>query len=213
MVSKFFEQPAVHCVDCCKTHSPRALPQSPFYSLLRRKECRMLRIQQPFANLFWPPAKKLRGGSVLSIAFFARSPSFVAVPKSIKASLPLSDASRPKSWQRQLTAIEAKTTRWSYPYDFDECATFFEKDYNVRPAIHRAPLIFGEVSRRWRAIALSTPRLWSSIFLDCRTEKFRANTCLCDMWLKRSGSLPLSIRFFLGIHQSPKKSLINARIF
>ncbi|KAJ6500516.1 hypothetical protein C8R45DRAFT_788861, partial [Mycena sanguinolenta] len=35
----------------------------------------------------------------------------------------------------------------------------------VQPALHRAPLIFGQVSSQWRAISLSTPMLWNSIFL------------------------------------------------
>ncbi|KAJ6520533.1 hypothetical protein C8R45DRAFT_1121078, partial [Mycena sanguinolenta] len=65
----------------------------------------------------------------------------------------------------------------------------------IRPGLHKAPLVFCQVSRQWRAIALSTPRLWNSIFLESTDERIRSSTSLCDMWLKRSGSLPLSIRF------------------
>ncbi|KAJ7702272.1 hypothetical protein B0H17DRAFT_138901 [Mycena rosella] len=71
-----------------------------------------------------------------------------------------------------------------------------DKAYTVRPCIHKFPLIFGEICAHWRAIALSCPKLWNSISLQCRNTKLQTNISLCDLWLKRSGSLPLSIRFY-----------------
>ncbi|KAJ7771677.1 hypothetical protein B0H16DRAFT_1410200, partial [Mycena metata] len=68
-------------------------------------------------------------------------------------------------------------------------------DYYHLPLLHRAPLIFGEVSRAWRTVSLSTPRLWSSISLRCGNKQSQTNSALCATWLKRAGSLPLSIRF------------------
>jgi hypothetical protein len=94
----------------------------------------------------------------------------------------------------QLAEIEAETGSCaSYLYDYGEV---FEKKYIVRPFRDQAPLIFGRICRDWRSIALSTPRLWNSISLECRNRKIRSNISLCDMWLKRSGSLPLSIRLY-----------------
>ncbi|KAJ7736531.1 hypothetical protein B0H14DRAFT_2993792, partial [Mycena olivaceomarginata] len=58
----------------------------------------------------------------------------------------------------------------------------------IRPILHAAPLIFMEISREWRDIAIS----------------------LCDMWLKRSGSLPL-VHSNLSSHtiaMPPKKSSV-----
>ncbi|KAJ6520538.1 hypothetical protein C8R45DRAFT_1205484 [Mycena sanguinolenta] len=95
----------------------------------------------------------------------------------------------------QLTVIEAESSRSSDLYDFVDDASFLAMaDKLIRPGLRKAPLIFCKVSRQWRAIALSTPRLWNSISLDC-TDR-RTSIFLCDMWLKRSGSLPLSIRLY-----------------
>jgi hypothetical protein len=57
-------------------------------------------------------------------------------------------------------------------------------------------LIFGEVSRQWRDIAFSTPRLWNCISLKCTNANMETNISLCNTWLKRSSALPLSIRFY-----------------
>ncbi|KAJ6544063.1 hypothetical protein B0H19DRAFT_295029 [Mycena capillaripes] len=78
---------------------------------------------------------------------------------------------------------------------YDSQRIFADKA-TVRPRRHRARLIFGEVSRRWRTIALSIPQLWNSISLDCRNRNIQKNVSLCDTWLKRSASLPLSICFY-----------------
>ncbi|KAF7330116.1 NAD(P)-binding protein [Mycena sanguinolenta] len=94
-----------------------------------------------------------------------------------------------------LTAIEAEPSRCSSLYDFvDDASLLAKADELTGPDPHKAPLIFCQVSRQWRAIALSTPRLWNCVSLDCTYG--RTSIFLCDMWLKRSGSLPLSIRFY-----------------
>ncbi|KAJ6500549.1 hypothetical protein C8R45DRAFT_896683 [Mycena sanguinolenta] len=188
------------CVDCGEIHPARhALNSSPFHSFLTaqgrmpdasetaairefvrdtdaeiaQRESAIRRLQCEVAEL------RRRSDECKSIIAPIRR-----VPAEIMAEIFL-----------QLTRGE-KTTGCSYPYDFAEGASFFHKNNEISPALHKAPLIFGEVSRRWRNIALSTPRLWNSIFLRCEDETLQDNIALCDMWLKRSGSLPLSIRLY-----------------
>lgn len=57
--------------------------------------------------------------------------------------------------------------------------------------VQSPPLLLGQVCSSWRAISLSTPRLWSSICIPKRT---RASAIpLIETWLRRSGVMPLSI--------------------
>ncbi|KAJ7813096.1 hypothetical protein B0H13DRAFT_1560888, partial [Mycena leptocephala] len=63
----------------------------------------------------------------------------------------------------QLAAIEAKIGNCLYDHVLDE--RLFEKQYLARPFRRMTPLIFGQISREWRAIALSLPSLWNSISL------------------------------------------------
>ncbi|KAJ7462150.1 hypothetical protein FB451DRAFT_1404623 [Mycena latifolia] len=77
-------------------------------------------------------------------------------------------------------------------------------DHNRRLA-PRAPLTFASVCRRWRDIALSTPKLWSrieyyfppDINLQYASQYFKIPVREADeiiaLWLSRAGSLPLSI--------------------
>lgn len=65
------------------------------------------------------------------------------------------------------------------------------------------PLVLGKVSRRWRAIATSTPSLWNSLAISCNWRK-RPNCLLLQEWLQRSGCLPLSIDISLP-HCSPHR--------
>ncbi|KAJ7684630.1 hypothetical protein DFH06DRAFT_1073438 [Mycena polygramma] len=81
----------------------------------------------------------------------------------------------------------------------------------VQPFSRRAPLIFGQIAREWRAIALSIPGLWNSIALHCRSKKDLTNIHLCNTWLQRSGSLPLSIRLYRSyVQEDPTSQNIRA---
>ncbi|KAJ7837049.1 hypothetical protein B0H14DRAFT_2449660 [Mycena olivaceomarginata] len=92
----------------------------------------------------------------------------------------------------QLAAIEARSEHW---WDYYNDRKLFKQEYTSRPFPNRAPLIFGAICREWRAISLSTPSLWNCISLECTNENMQNNVSLCNMWLKRSGALPLSIQF------------------
>ncbi|KAJ6512543.1 hypothetical protein C8R45DRAFT_323178 [Mycena sanguinolenta] len=57
-----------------------------------------------------------------------------------------------------------------------------------------APLLLAHVCSSWRKIALATPQLWSSLHVVVPDAARLRNMCSAvDIWLTRSGALPLSI--------------------
>lgn len=58
----------------------------------------------------------------------------------------------------------------------------------------KTPLAIASVSRRWRTVALDTPRMWSEFSLNIRMKHSKKHIELARMWLSRSGNCPLSIR-------------------
>jgi len=63
----------------------------------------------------------------------------------------------------------------------------------VTPSSNDCPLILTRVCRQWRAVALSTPRLWASLTVSL----FKASMSGGDLykcWLEKARSVPLSIR-------------------
>jgi hypothetical protein len=61
------------------------------------------------------------------------------------------------------------------------------------PKLDRAPLLLGSVCRRWRTIALSTPRLWASFSLTIDEDYLKSDVLLANTWFSRAGACPLSI--------------------
>jgi F-box-like len=57
------------------------------------------------------------------------------------------------------------------------------------------PLILGHVCTQWRAIAWSTPYIWSHISLSLSTPRYETQVKLLSDWLTRSGICPLTINF------------------
>ncbi|KAJ7184301.1 hypothetical protein C8R46DRAFT_456688 [Mycena filopes] len=193
-----YENMATECTDCGKAHPARTLITSPFQPMIdsetvaspfetnairdftRHIENEIVRKEHAIDRLLCEVAQLRRSYEQHK---FVIAP-IRRVPVEILAETFL-----------HLAGIEAETGASSSYYKQD--GPQFQKEYMVRPAPRRAPLIFASVSREWRSISLSVPRLWNSISIACRShDAVRASTSLCDLWLKRAGSLPLSIRIY-----------------
>ncbi|KAJ7453185.1 hypothetical protein FB451DRAFT_673074 [Mycena latifolia] len=64
------------------------------------------------------------------------------------------------------------------------------------PLSHQAPWVFTRVCRRWAAVALGTPGLWSMVSLDLDRLGERGAVSMTKLWLARSRNLPLTIKIF-----------------
>ncbi|KAJ7043075.1 hypothetical protein C8F04DRAFT_1073607 [Mycena alexandri] len=202
MPSELSDLIATECLDCHQIHPPRTeLIPSPFQSLTTVEtvptptETAAIRdlIRETDAEIIWREHAIARLHCEVA-ELHRRSEQHKAiiapirrVPPEVVAEIFL-----------QVTAIEAEKS--SYPLDLwrDRDDNLVEKKSIARPLVHHSPLIFGEISREWRSISLSTPRLWCSISLQCGNSRVESNSAraLCTLWLKRAGSLPLSIRFY-----------------
>ncbi|THU96185.1 hypothetical protein K435DRAFT_664919, partial [Dendrothele bispora CBS 962.96] len=70
--------------------------------------------------------------------------------------------------------------------------------YYPSTGVDKAPLIFTRVCKTWRTVSLSTPRLWCQLSFHIphdltNVELWQAQQHGIDLWLQRSGDLPLSL--------------------
>ncbi|KAJ7641383.1 hypothetical protein FB45DRAFT_900067 [Roridomyces roridus] len=79
-----------------------------------------------------------------------------------------------------------------------------DKDGPPVPNSSLAPLILSNVCTHWRTIALSAPRLWSSIRVNLRTKNLENSLSLLECWLSRARSRPLSVAVvYLNYEENP----------
>ncbi|KAG8216697.1 hypothetical protein J3R82DRAFT_6904 [Butyriboletus roseoflavus] len=82
----------------------------------------------------------------------------------------------------------------------------------ITPRDVESPIVLTQVCRRWRAVAISTPRLWSSLSIylqkaDC--EEYRRG---CEAWLARAKSVPLAVRVLNDINMFAAESTVVSSV-
>ncbi|RDB25980.1 hypothetical protein Hypma_006727 [Hypsizygus marmoreus] len=68
-----------------------------------------------------------------------------------------------------------------------------EEDF-IHPAPSKFPHLFSSVCSAWRSVALTTPRLWSSIEVSLTGNVVTPASSIVELWLIRSSSCPLSFK-------------------
>ncbi|KAH8827774.1 hypothetical protein DL96DRAFT_1600242 [Flagelloscypha sp. PMI_526] len=68
-----------------------------------------------------------------------------------------------------------------------------EEDDTVFTCLQHGPFVASHVCKEWRRIALSSPRLWSTIRLRIDKKIPIHTTDLLSLWLERSGRYPLNL--------------------
>lgn len=75
-----------------------------------------------------------------------------------------------------------------------------------------APLLLAQINRRWRYVALSTPKLWTTIKMPFGMGDSAHEASLMQTWVKRSGQLPLSLTVQRRWEESDCDPVLNAII-
>lgn len=72
----------------------------------------------------------------------------------------------------------------------------------------QAPLLLTQVSAGWRALALASPDLWTSLHINYKdpVEDIPAT----DLWLSRSGNKPLTLSIAVDFGEQPQQEIIDA---
>ncbi|KAJ7736877.1 hypothetical protein B0H16DRAFT_110737 [Mycena metata] len=110
------------------------------------------------------------------------------------------------------------------PYDitseiFTQCLPAHRR---VRPDPSRAPLLLAQICSGWRTVALTTPKLWASIYLEFPVgdpcdgipvllgipDRPKDHTCeLLELWLSRATGHPISLTIICGAAAMPSDVL------
>ncbi|KAJ7684622.1 hypothetical protein DFH06DRAFT_1288884 [Mycena polygramma] len=211
------------CANCNKRHPPTVLSQSPFQALitqpvlpsalqvagirdfvhemdaeLSRKELAIAATQASLDELLCEHAELSRTSQ--------KHKAFIAPIRRIPPELIAEIFT-------QSMALEARA------FETDDSDSFYgsegigagDKYYIVTPRVQQPPLIFGEICRDWRLVALSTPRFWNSLTLKCAHSSMQANLHLLETWVKRAGNLPLSFRLYQQVGSDTPQTIEMCR--
>jgi hypothetical protein len=75
---------------------------------------------------------------------------------------------------------------------FLACLTFYhEGNFVFSP--RKDVLLLGQICRYWRDVAISTPRLWSTLRVDLRVQNMDRELEMTSKWLAHSGGAPLTV--------------------
>ncbi|KAK7038090.1 hypothetical protein R3P38DRAFT_2904379 [Favolaschia claudopus] len=99
-------------------------------------------------------------------------------------------AAAPRAILTLPTEILSEIFHHCLPFDPDEPTLL------IRPDPEDAPLLLCAVCQRWRHIALATPRLWNSLYLDANptsAQQAADYVKLCRLWLSRARGVPVAI--------------------
>ncbi|KAJ7507099.1 hypothetical protein B0H11DRAFT_1849617 [Mycena galericulata] len=119
-----------------------------------------------------------------------------------------------RALQEEKTSVQDRLDAYTYPVltlpneIVSEIFVHFLPPYPKRPLIIglRSPILLGQICRKWREIALSTPALWRRVAVSLRSLKRRdQKLILLKTFLARSGSCPLSVSLRSGISNDSER--------
>ncbi|KAJ7130371.1 hypothetical protein C8R44DRAFT_872182 [Mycena epipterygia] len=127
----------------------------------------------------------------------------------IRARIEELEARDSRPLQEEMDSAQGRLDSYTYPVltlpneIMSEIFVHFLPVYPKRPPLIGllSPALLGQICRKWREIALSTPELWRAVTAYFHRRKRRTNARivhLLENFLERSGCLPLSIKLEHG---------------
>ncbi|KAF9450350.1 hypothetical protein P691DRAFT_726221 [Macrolepiota fuliginosa MF-IS2] len=87
---------------------------------------------------------------------------------------------------------------------FEHCLS---NDSFPAPAVSQAPLLLAHTCSHWRAVAMSTPSLWSRLHITYKDPSL--DVPITSDWLRRSGCLPLLISISIDFNEQPAQEILD----
>ncbi|KAG2048831.1 hypothetical protein BDR06DRAFT_975675 [Suillus hirtellus] len=86
------------------------------------------------------------------------------------------------------------------------------QDEYLCPTPQAAPLLLTTICRRWREVAVGLPSLWCRLQMTAEHDNLEKRALCYNLWLKRSGGCPLSLRLECHTNWSELQSLLQPYI-
>ncbi|KAF5347163.1 hypothetical protein D9758_011060 [Tetrapyrgos nigripes] len=117
----------------------------------------------------------------------------------------------PPSPEQDFTAGRDPALQFPFELFSDILLLSIDEDLSVETTIER-PLALSQVSQNWRSVSLSTPRLWSRLYLTISRSTATRYPSLVETWLTRSVSCPLHVELHMAHWQDEKISSMSHSI-